>query len=83
VGVGIYVQVPEHNGEQSKPKRGELQDPEGSGWGTSEGHELRPTEIFLLRQSAKSHRAQTRIHFICVHLAPLWAVAQGAACLLL
>ena len=74
MGVGIYIQVPEHNGEQSKPKRSELQDPEGSGGGTSEGHELCPTEIFLLRQSAKSHRKQTRIHVICVPLTLLCAL---------
>jgi len=76
VGVSIHIQVPEHNGEQSKAKRSELQDTEGAGGGTSEGHELRRTEVFVLLQSAKSHRTQTRILAIRVPLTQLCTVDE-------
>ena len=76
MGVSIYIQVPEHNGEQSKAKRSELQDTEGAGGGTSEGHELRRTEVFVLRQSAKSHRTRTRIQVTCVPLTQLCTVDE-------
>jgi len=79
VGVGIHIQVPEHNGEQSKLKRSELQDTEGAGGGTSEGHELRPPEVFVLRQSAKSLRTKTRIQATRVPLTQLCIVDEGVA----
>jgi hypothetical protein len=79
VALGIHIQVPEHNGEQSKPKRSELQDTESAGGGTGEGHELRPAEVFVQRLSAKPHRTQTRIQVTSVPLTQLCTVDEGVA----
>lgn len=75
--MGAHVQVPERDGEQGEPRRGELQDLEGTSRGTRQRNELRRQQVLVLRLRDAGRRwkhAQTRIRVTHVLLVKVCTV---------